>query len=87
MMTCNDCLDEYIKNFGYKEVLYNTITDKRSFIKEAKKGFMVIESLKESKIVNFYFNEKTKRFKKSELLMCALDNVPAAWEEEYVQCQ
>jgi len=84
-MTHNDCLDEYIKIFRYKEVLYNTLTNKRSFIKETKDGFIVIESLKESKIVNFYFNKATKRFKKSALLMCALDNMPAAWEEENVQ--
>jgi len=85
MMTCNDCLNEYIKNFGYKEVLFNTQTNKRSFMKSSNKGFIIIECLKESKIVDFYFNEEAKRFKKSELLMCALDNIPAAWEEENVQ--
>ena len=80
MMTQNECLVQYVKAFNYKEVLFPQLNNKRSFIKKTAKGFIVIESLKESKIANFFFNDSTKIFKKSELLICAIENTPAAWE-------
>jgi len=81
-MTQNECLDIYASQFGYKELLFQSENDKKSFIKKTKEGFMIIESLNESSVANFYFNDKVKKFKKSHLVCCAIENLPAAWEEE-----
>ena len=75
-MTQNECLDIYASQFGYKELLFQSENDKKSFIKKTKEGFMIIESLNESSVANFYFNDK------SHLVCCAIENLPAAWEEE-----
>ena len=81
-MTQNECLNLYTSQFGYKELLFQAVKDKKSFIKKTKEGFIIIESLNDSNVVNFYFNDKIKKFKKSHLVCCAIENLPAAWEEE-----
>ena len=81
-MTHEECLQIYADHFGYKQLLFPEIKHKTSFIKKTKKGFLIIESLSESKIATFYFNDAIKKFKKSELILCTLENIPAAWEEE-----
>ena len=81
-MSNNDYVKEYAKIFGYKQLDYHCIFPKESYVKLINGGFVVIESLKESKYVNFYFNEKTKIFKKSDLLLSILENTPVAWERE-----
>ena len=72
----------YARAFNYKELLYHSKHDKQIFLKEVNKGFVVIESLSESKYVNFYFNGDVKKFKKSDLWLCAMEKIPAAWEAE-----
>jgi len=73
---------EYAKKFDYKRLNYHDVFEKETYIKNVDDDFIVIESLKESKYVNFYFNEKTKTFKKSDLILSILENTPVAWEKE-----
>ena len=73
---------EYAEKVNYKQLNYHNIFEKETYIKNVDDDFIVIESLKESKYVNFYFNEKTKTFKKSDLLLSILENTPVAWEQE-----
>ena len=73
---------EYAEKVNYKQLNYHNIFEKETYIKNVDDDFIVIESLKESKYVNFYFNEKTKTFKKSDLLLSILENTPIAWEQE-----
>ena len=81
-MTGKDYIIEYANRFKYKEVLYHSSNNKQIFLKDVSEGFIVIESLNESKYVNFYFNGDVKKFKKSDLAVCSLENQPAAWEAE-----
>ena len=81
-MTHEECLKIYVDHFGYKQLLFPEMKHKKSYIKNTKNGFLIIESLEESKIATFYFNDSVKKFKKSELPLCVLENIPAAWEAE-----
>ena len=81
-------LEKYAKTFGYKEFSMPSIEyskNKIVYLKENRKGFIVIEKLLESKYVNFYFNDKFKIFKASDLIHALIDNTPVAWEEELCQ--
>jgi len=82
MMNNSTYVKEYAENFNYKRLEYPSIFEKETYVKLVDDNFIVIESLKESKYVNFYFNEKTKTFKKSDLLLSVLENIPVAWESE-----
>ena len=82
-MKNNECVKHYAERFNYKEIMYPVVTNKKVYLKEVNEGFIVIESLSESKYVNFYLNDETKTFKKSDLMICALERIPAAWEAEY----
>ena len=82
MMNNSSYVKEYAKNFNYKRLDYPNIFEKETYVKLVDDNFIVIESLKASKYVNFYFNEKTKTFKKSDLLLSVLENIPVAWERE-----
>tara|TARA_A100001011_G_scaffold191028_1_gene199677 strand:- start:137 stop:388 length:252 start_codon:yes stop_codon:yes gene_type:complete len=81
-MNRDDCLRKYTDVFKYERVIYSTNIDKKLYLKDVTDGFIIIESLDESKHVNFYFNDKVKSFRKSDLLICAMEKIPAAWEEE-----
>ena len=81
-------LKKYAKTFGYKE--FQTpgceySKNKTMYLKQNKSGFMVIEKLSESKYVNFYFNDKFKTFKESDLIHAIIEQTPVAWEEETCQ--
>ena len=82
MMHNSNYVKEYAKNFNYKRLNSPDIFEKETYVKLVNDNFIVIESLKKSKYVNFYFNEKTKTFKKSDLLLSILENIPVAWESE-----
>lgn len=77
-----EAIREYASRFNYIELIDYPFHDKQIFLKEASKGFIIIESLRESKYVNFYFNGDVKKFKKTDLFVCSLENQPAAWEAE-----
>ena len=81
-MMKNDCVKEYAKKFSYNKLEHTDSVKKETYIKRVKKAFIVIESLIESKYVNFYFNEKVKTFKKTDLILSILENTPAGWDEE-----
>jgi len=81
-MTLNECVNLYIEKFKYKEVLFPEIKHKKSYLKHTKEGFIFLESLENTKTVTFYFNNQVKKFKKSDLVMCVLENTPAGWEAE-----
>ena len=81
MIDSNQFVEKYTENFNYKLVdggITNTIT----YIKKCTPGFAVLEYKRNSKYVSFHLNDKTKIFKKSDLLICAIENIPAAWEAE-----
>lgn len=80
MFDRNNMLENYAKEFNFKKVFSspNILT----YSKLTKEGFVVIEADIDDPYVNFYLNEETKIFKKSDLLLCTLERVPAAWEVE-----
>jgi len=80
----NDCVKAYAKKFRYKKLEYSDSFEKETYIKHVKEDFIVIELLRESKYVNFYFNDKVKTFKKTDLVLSVLENTPVGWEEENV---
>lgn len=84
-MKSEEYIKDYVKAFNYKEVKYPDRRDKKMYLKKVEEGFIIIESLDESKYVYFYLNEKSKTFKKSDLLLCAIEQTPAAWEAENEQ--
>ena len=73
-------VQHYAKSFNYKKV--EQLQNKSMYIKETSKGFVVIESEKYSKYVNFFLNEDQKIFKKSDLLLGIIDETAIAWEVE-----
>ena len=81
-MMKNDCVKEYAKKFNYKKLEHTDSLKKETYIKRVSKEFIVIESLKSSKYINFYFNDKVKTFKKTDLILSILENTPAGWDEE-----
>ena len=83
-MMKNDCVKAYAKKFRYKKLEYSDSFEKETYIKHVKEDFIVIELLRESKYVNFYFNDKVKTFKKTDLVLSVLENTPVGWEEENV---
>ena len=80
----NNYVSKYAKWFNYKKLAYPVSFEKEIYIKSSNNSFIVIESLKESKYVNFYLNNQTKTFKKTDLLLSVLENIPVGWEEENV---
>jgi hypothetical protein len=85
MINNNTYVKEYADNFSYKQLNCHGIFKKETYVKLVDDNFIVIESIEESKYVNFFFNKKTKTFKKSDLLLSILENIPVAWEQE--KCQ
>ena len=83
-MNLNYFVERYANSFDFKKIDFQTnqTGHKETYVKNTKMGFVVIENLLESKYVNFYLNDETKIFKKGDLLLCAMDNIPAAWEVE-----
>ena len=77
-------LKKYAETFNYK-LLERNSKDRVIFLKKVDAGFIAIEKSIKSKYVNFYFNEDCKKFKESDLLLCAINGVPAGWEEELCQ--
>tara|TARA_R110001592_G_scaffold116995_4_gene318673 strand:- start:318 stop:566 length:249 start_codon:yes stop_codon:yes gene_type:complete len=78
----DDYLKKYADRFNYKQLVYPIDFKKETYVKKTHDSFIVLEALKESKYVNFYFNDKSKTFKKSDLLISILENTPVGWEEE-----
>jgi len=81
MSETNKILKTYAEVFKYKR-LDSPSRSVISFVKYTKGGFVVLESQKESKYVNFHLNDQTKTFKKSDLLLCTIEKIPAGWEVE-----
>ena len=78
----NDCVKEYATRFSYKKLKHTDSQDKITYVKRVEAEFIVMESLKDSKYINFYFNDKVKTFKKTDLILSVLENTPAGWDEE-----
>ena len=81
-MPSEKCLNSYIKAFRYEKILDSKVPGRKMYFKEVDSGMILLKSFESSKYVNFYFNEKIKKFKKTDLLVCAIEKIPAAWEEE-----
>ena len=75
-------LKKYSDAFNYKQLLHPIDFKKEIYVKKTHDSFIILEALKASKYVNFYFNDKSKTFKKSDLLLSILENTPVGWEEE-----
>ena len=73
----NDLLRQYAQTFGYK-VLDQGEPKNLSYIKRTCSGFIVIESCASDRYVSFYYNEKNKVFKKSDLILSLIDRTPVA---------
>jgi predicted flavoprotein YhiN len=80
-MNREECLQHYVNSFCYQEVA-KVSQSKKIYAKETSHGLVFIESDLTSTIATFLLNEQTKFFKKSDLLLCALEGIPAAWEAE-----
>ena len=78
-MIDNLVLEKYANFFRYKRLKADRNI---CFIKKVSSGFVILESTEKSKYVRFYLNKKEKIFKKSDLLMCTIENIPAGWEAE-----
>ena len=77
----NEYLKAYVRKFGYKS-FEPPKTDKSLHVKHTSLGFVSIENVKKSKYVKFCLNEKVKTFKKSDLLLRVIENIPIGWEVE-----
>tara|TARA_Y100000593_G_C4306486_1_gene336022 strand:- start:361 stop:618 length:258 start_codon:yes stop_codon:yes gene_type:complete len=84
-MNHNNIVKEYAKKFKYKKLIHSAIETKEIFVKNIGNEFLVMESDKDSKYVNFYFNENFKTFKKGDLFLGIIENTPLAWEVENVR--
>tara|TARA_A100001515_G_scaffold137302_1_gene129771 strand:+ start:211 stop:456 length:246 start_codon:yes stop_codon:yes gene_type:complete len=73
-------LSEYARIFNYRQFINSE--NKKVFLKRTNEGFIVFEPDIEEKYVNFYFNEKTKKFKSGDLFLAVLEATPIAWELE-----
>lgn len=81
MSEINEILKRYAATFKYKR-LDSDPSCTLSYIKRVNAGFVVLESQKSSKYVSFHLNNQTKIFKKSDLLLCSMEKIPAGWEDE-----
>tara|TARA_R110001583_G_scaffold75706_1_gene208104 strand:- start:287 stop:541 length:255 start_codon:yes stop_codon:yes gene_type:complete len=80
----NNYVELYAKKFKYKQLDYPIPASKEVFVKKVNRAFIVMESVRSSKYVDIYFNDKLKKFKKTDLLLSILENTPVGWEEENV---
>ena len=80
-MKQNNYLQKYADHFNYKEIPTEA-KNKKLFFKKTTSGFLVIEKTGNDKYVNFYYNQKQKTFKESDLILSIMEGLPIAWNEE-----
>lgn len=80
-MIMNNLVENYACRFDYKK-LDNAEGDLIRFVKQTSEGFVFIEAPVQSKYVDFILNNKTKKFKKSDLSLALIEGMPVAWEVE-----
>ena len=73
-------LGKYAELFKYEKV--KSDNKQIVFFKKTINGYIVIEKFEESKYLNFYYNDRKKQFKESDLALAIINNHPVGWDEE-----